>query len=43
MYPGAKYHEMIPAINMVLGILERLYRAGIVSRVDGGVVRFLSP
>ena len=43
MYPGAKGHGMIPALNMVLGILERLYREGIVSPVERGIVRFLTP
>ncbi|MBN1883534.1 MAG: MBL fold metallo-hydrolase [Deltaproteobacteria bacterium] len=42
MYPGAKGPGMIPAVNMVLGILERLNREHIVDRVDNGVVRFIS-
>jgi len=43
MYPGAKSPWMIPAVNMVLGILERLSRERIVERVENGVVRFVSP
>ena len=43
LYPGAKGAGMIPAVNMVLGILERLNRESIVGRVDNGVVRFISP
>jgi len=42
LYPGAKGPGMIPAVNMVLGILERLNQECIVDRVDNGVVRFIS-
>lgn len=42
LYPGAKGTGIIPAVNMVLGILERLNRESVVGRVDNGVVRYIA-
>ena len=42
LYPGAKGPGMIPAVNMVLGILERLNRESVMVRVDNGIVRLIS-
>jgi glyoxylase-like metal-dependent hydrolase (beta-lactamase superfamily II) len=42
LYPGAKGAGIIPAVNMVLGILERLHRESIVGWVEKGVVRRIS-